>query len=644
MTELKEKLFSEFPPVTTGEWMEKITADLKGAPFEKKLVWKTAEGFDVQPFYRADDIEGWPRLASLPGEFPYVRGTKKNNDWKIRQDIDVTDFAAANNAALELLKKGVNSLGFHFPGDDVSEGNIATLLRGINPEEVELNFKTCNKRSAELIHLLGNYLLNQGADLGKCFGSVAYNPFKKPLVRGVENDKWVEEASAVLKAGILVPRYKVLAVDACLLNDAGSYITQELGYALSWGNELISKLSEEGGFPVDVIAKKIKFNFGISANYFLEIAKFRAARWLWSEIVAAYAPKCQHDCPNNQPDGLCRCCCKMNAHAKTSAWNMTIYDAHVNLLRSQTEAMSAALAGVDSISVTPFDEIYRTPDEFSERIARNQQLLLKEECHFDKVIDPSAGSYYIEVLTNSIADASWKLFLEVEDKGGFYNIIKTGEVQKAVNASSAARKKAIATRKEILLGTNQYPNFTETASSKIEPCKCGDDCNCTPPCTCDHTCRCGSDEAATIEALDFSRGASEFEELRLATEKSGTAPKAFMLTIGNLAMRLARSQFSCNFFACAGYQVIDNLGFDTVEEGIEAAVKAGAKIVVLCSSDEEYATLAVPAYKALAGRAEFVVAGAPECMEALKAEGITGFINVRSNVLETLKSFNGRLI
>ncbi|GHV50532.1 methylmalonyl-CoA mutase small subunit [Bacteroidia bacterium] len=629
MSELKEKLFSEFPSISTDEWMAKITADLKGAPFEKKLVWKTSEGFDVNPFYRAEDIEGWKRLSSLPGEFPYVRGTRKDNEWKIRQNIDVSDFKAANAKALGLLEKGVTSLGFHFCGDDVQAGHIAILLEGINPEAVELNFKTCNKKSAELIHILGSYLIGKGADLGKCFGSVDYNPFKKPLVRGEENALWLEEAVAVLKAGIAVPRYKVLAVDACLLSDAGSYITQELGYALAWGNELIDKLSE-AGFPVDVIAKKIKFNFGISANYFLEIAKFRAARWLWAEIVAAYAPPCQHDCPNNKPGGLCRCACKMAVQAQTSEWNLTIYDAHVNLLRTQTEAMSAALAGVDSITVTPFDEVYQTPDEFSERIARNQQLLLKEECHFDKVTDPSAGSYYIEVLTNSLAEAAWKLFLETEDKGGFYAIVKAGEVQKAVGASSAARKKAIATRREILLGTNQYPNFTETAASKIEPCDC--DCSCC----------CG--EETEIPALDFSRGASEFETLRLATEESGKTPKAFMLTIGNLAMRLARSQFSCNFFACAGYQVIDNLGFDTVGEGVEAAVKAGAGIVVLCSSDEEYATLAVPAFKALAGRAEFVVAGAPECMDSLKAEGVTNFINVRSNVLETLKSFNARLI
>ncbi|MFQ9170031.1 MAG: methylmalonyl-CoA mutase small subunit, partial [Parabacteroides distasonis] len=565
MAELKEKLFSEFAPVSTEEWMAKITADLKGVPFEKKLVWKTGEGFNVNPFYRAEDIEGLKTTESLPGEFPYVRGTKKDNDWKVRQNIEVCCFKGANEKALDLLTKGVTSLGFIIKGDEVNEENITTLLEGICPASVELNFNICNCKAEKLIGILADYFKGKGVDAEKCYGSVNYDAFKKPLVKGKENSEWVEGAAAVLKAGQALPNYRVLAVNAFLFNNAGAYISQELGYALAWGNELMAKLTE-AGFTADEVAKKIKFNFGISSNYFMEIAKFRAARWLWAEIVAAYKPACE-------------CACKMVAHAQTSEWNMTVYDAHVNLLRSQTEAMSAALAGVDSITVRPFDKIYQTPDDFSERIARNQQLLLKEECHLDKVVDPSAGSYYVEVLTNSLADVAWKLFLEVEEKGGFSVAVNAGEIQNAVNASNVARKKAVATRREILLGSNQYPNFTEVAADKIQEkgsCCCGGG-------------HCGE---ATIPALDFSRGASEFEALRMATEKSGKTPKVFMLTIGNLAMRLARSQFSANFFACAGYKIIDNLGFDTVEAGVEAAVKAGAEIVVLCSSDDEYAEFA----------------------------------------------------
>lgn len=615
MSELKEKLFSEFPPVSTDEWMAKITADLKGAPFEKKLIWKTNEGFEVRPFYRKEDIESLKTTTSLPGEFPFVRGTKNNNDWKVRQDIEVQDFAVANKKALDLLNKGVTSLGFSFKKDKITAENIALLLSGIVPEAVELNFRTCLSGATKLLGLLTSCLKAAGADLNKCYGSVNYDVFKNPLLKGYKAEDWTGEAIEVLNAASELPQFSVLAVNAMLLNNSGAYISQELGYALAWGNDLLAKLTEKG-LSADEVAKRIKFNFGVSSNYFMEIAKFRAARWLWAQIVAQYNPTCD-------------CSAKMKAHAITSKWNMTIYDAHVNLLRTQTEAMSAAIGGVDSITVLPFDDVYQHPDDFSERIARNQQLLLKEECHFDKVADPAAGSYYVEVLTSSLADVAWKLFLEVEEAGGFTALADKGEIQNAVNASAAARQKAVATRREVLLGTNQFPNFTEVAGDKIKKDGCG--------------CGCGCRDEKAIPTLNSSRGASEFEALRLATEKSGNTPKVFMLTIGNLAMRLARSQFSSNFFGCAGYKVIDNLGFETVEAGVEAAVKAGANIVVLCSSDDEYAEFAPAAYKALNGRAEFVVAGAPECMEELKAQGITQFINVRSNVLETLKAFNTKL-
>lgn len=367
----------------------------------------------------------------------------------------------------------------------------------------------------------------------------------------------------------------------------------------------------------------------------MEIAKFRAARMLWADIVKQYAPKCPRtDCKNTGADGTCYCACKMVAHAETSNFNLTLFDAHVNLLRTQTEAMSAAIAGVNSITVSPFDKAYQTPDDFSERIARNQQLLLKEESHLNRIVDPAAGSYYIENLTVAIAKQAWDLFLSVEEAGGMLQAVKAGSIQEAVNQSNKARHEAVSKRKEILLGTNQYPNFNELAGDKrpLDGCK---------------KCGCGGEaheEEGTLAKLETARAASEFEALRLETENSGKRPKAFMLTIGNLAMRQARAQFSCNFLACAGYQVIDNLGFASVEEGIEAAMKAQADIVVICSSDDEYAEYAIPAFKALNGRAMFIVAGAPACMEELKAAGIENFIHVRCNVLETLREYNSKLL
>lgn len=283
------------------------------------------------------------------------------------------------------------------------------------------------------------------------------------------------------------------------------------------------------------------------------------------------------------------------------------------------------------MTVSPFDKTYQMPDEFSERLARNQQLLLKEESHFDKVVDAAGGSYYIENLTVSIAKQAWELFLSVVEAGGFYAALKAGTVQAAVNESNKARHKAVAQRREILLGTNQYPNFTEVAGEKrpIEAkCCCGGNDTCEKD----------------VDTLNFERAASQFEALRLQTEASGKRPKAFMLTIGNLAMRQARAQYACNFLGCAGYEVVDNLGFETVEAGVEAAMAANADVVVLCSSDDEYAQYAIPAFKAVDGRAVFIVAGNPECTDELKAAGIENFIHVRVNVLETLKDLNAKLL
>ena len=619
MADSKEKLFSDFPGVSTEAWMEKITADLKGADFEKKLVWKTNEGFKVKPFYRQEDLEGLKTTEGLPGQFPYLRGTKKDdNTWYVRQDIKVECAKEANAKALDLLNKGVDSLGFNINKKDLCPEYIETLLEGICAECVELNFSTCQGATVTLANQLVEYFTKKGYDLAALKGSINYDPMGKMLAKGKDVSNYIATAKALVEIMAALPKYRCITVNALELNNAGSYIAQELGYALAWGNEYLNALIE-AGVSADDAAKKIKFNFGISSNYFLEIAKFRAARMLWANIVKEYNPACD-------------CACKMLAHAETSTFNLTLFDAHVNMLRTQTEAMSAALAGVNSITVSPFDKAYQTPDDFSERIARNQQLLLKEECHFDKVVDPAAGSYFIENLTVSIAQQAWNLFLQVEEEGGMMEAVKAGKVQEAVNASNKARHEAVSKRREILLGTNQYPNFTEMANGKAPmgcQCCCGGEHK--------HECE------KPIATLNKNRAADEFEALRLQTENSGRRPKAFMLTIGNLAMRQARAQFSCNFLACAGYEVIDNLGFATVEEGVEAAMKANADIVVLCSSDDEYAELAVPAFQALNGRAMFIVAGAPACMEDLKAAGIENFIHVRCNVLETLKEYNAKL-
>ena len=622
----KEKLFTEFTAPTTQEWLDKIQVDLKGADFQKRLVWRTNEGFNVQPFYRREDLAKLKTPDALPGEFPFVRGNKKDsNVWYVRQNInvDVAEDASdatskikeANKKALDILNKGVDSLGFKLPGKLVSKETVEALLDGIYCDIIEVNFATCPRHSVELAEILVEYFQKKGYDKEKVVGSIEWDPMAKMIMKGKDVTPVLAFGPKLVETLKEYPNFRCIAASTDVLNNAGAYIVQELGYALAWGNEYLQQLTD-AGVDVDLAAKSIKFNMGVSENYFMEIAKFRAARLLWAQIVKQYEPK---------NDDSCQMC----VNATTSIYNQTLFDSYVNLLRSQTEAMSAALGSVHSMVVTPFDAPYEQATDFSERIARNQQLLIKEESHFDRIVDPSAGSYYIEHLTDALAQEAWKIFLKVEDEGGFLAAIKAGTIQDDINATNVKRHGDAAKRKEFLLGTNQFPNFTEKSEGKRAQA-CG--------CCCGHA----EEEEHPFKAISSTRLAADFEDLRIHTEET-KVPVAFMLTIGNLAMRQARAQFSCNFLACAGYKVIDNLGFKTVEEGVDAALEAKADIVVICSSDDEYAEYAIPAFKYLNGRAMFVVAGAPACMEDLKAAGIENFVHVKCNVLETLKEYNAKL-
>lgn len=612
MADSKEKLFSDFKAPTRQEWLDKIQVDLKGADFQKKMVWRTNEGFSMEPFYLKEDVDKLATVNALPGEFPYVRGNKAaDNEWHVRQDIKCDDAKEANTKALDILNRGVDSLGFIIPSEKVSADYVATLLDGIYAEYVELNFVTCQCKSLELAQILVAYFEQKGIDPQKIEGSISFDPIEKILMKGKDTTEMLANAKALVETLAAYPKFSAISVNAYKLTDAGAYSYQDLGYALAWGNEYMAQLTDAGISP-ELAAKNIKFNLGINGVYFMEIAKLRAARLLWAEIVAQYTSDKES--------------AKMHVCAYTTTFNQTIFDSYVNMLRSQTETMSAALGGVESIVVTPFDTPYETPTDFAERIARNQQLLLKDECHFDRIVDVAGGSYFLEELTTALAGQAWKLFLSVEEEGGFLAAAKAGTVQQTINETNVTRHANAGKRKEFLLGTNQFPNFTEKSEGKapLETCK---DCGCE----------------STIPAIQSTRLASDFETLRLSTEKAAKVPVAFMLTIGNLAMRQARAQFSCNFLAAAGYKVIDNLGFSTVEEGVDKALEAGADIVVLCSSDDEYAEYAIPAYKYLNGRAMFVVAGAPACSEDLKAAGIENFIHVRVDQLKTLKEYNAKL-
>ena len=615
------KLFSEFAPNTMQEWIDKVTVDLKGADFNKKLVWRTNEGFNVQPMYRLENMQDLKNLDCLPGEFPFVRGNKKdNNDWYVRQDIVVEDLAEANKKALDVLNRGVNSLGFVLNGcQEFTKADMEVLLKDICLECVEINFVAgCKKGS--ILDAFKAVVEERGIAPEKIQGGINVDPLTA-LTRKGKNccDKPFENVKVNLEKMAAYKNFKTIEVGGYVFNNSGSSIVQELGFSLAAGVEYLDKLTD-AGMKIDEVAPKIRFHFATGSKYFMEIAKLRAARYLWAHIVKAYNPSCD-------------CKCKMNIHAETSEWNKTVYDPNVNMLRTQTETRSAVLGGVDSFTVHPFDDTFEChPSDVAERVARNQQLLLKEESHFAKIVDVAGGSYYIEELTQNIAEAAWKLFLETQEQGGYIEALKKGFVQAAVKATAQARDLAIAQRKENFVGVNQFPNFNEKIDRQL--------------CACIFEPEDETAEGAEIETLKPYRGPAAFEAMRLQTDafsaKNGR-PVVYMFPMGNLAMRKARAQFACNFFACAGFEVKDNNGFKTVDEGVQACLDNKAAIVVLCSSDDEYAGFAPEAFEKLKDKAIVVVAGNPESRPELEAKGLLNYIHVKNNVLEELKGYQVKL-
>ncbi len=422
------RLFEQFPPITKKEWVYKIISDLKGADF-RKMVWKTDEGFSVMPFYRKEDLDNIKHIDALPGEFPFLRGRKESgNKWLIRQDIRVDDYVSANRKAVTLVKKGVDSLGFIIADPDtVNEKNFRLLLNDIALDAVEINL-VCNGKAKEAVNLIINEVAERGINPAKVAGAFEADPINKLLINGtlcIPLKTGFDYLASVTGAAASLPDFRNIHVHASFFNNAGSDIVQELAFALSMGCEYMAQLIHRGISP-GIAASSMRFSFGTGSNYFGEIAKLRAARLLWSLIIDKF------NAAGSQFSG-------MEIHCLTSELNKTTADPHMNLLRTQTEAMSAVLGGADSITVDPFDAVTGQTGEFSERIARNQQLLLKEEAYFDIVADPAGGSYYVENLTELIADHAWKLFITIGEKGGFLASLKKGYIQELVAESVSNR-------------------------------------------------------------------------------------------------------------------------------------------------------------------------------------------------------------
>ncbi len=424
-------LLQEFPPVSTQAWEEAIHKDLKGADYAKKLIWQTEEGLAVKPYYRAEDIAGLPYVDVAPGDFPYTRSNRSTGDWRIREEIDAIDPEQANRAACTAVVAGAEEIAFRH----VAVGNasdLGTLLA--NLAEIPVHFENA---SEPLLRLLIGWLIERQRPSRV---STGFDP--------LTNLDFAAEA-VVTAPSALVP----FTVHGEKFEESGATAVEEVGFTLAAALDYLAEMQARK-LDVDHAAASIEFSFAIGANFFFQIAKLRAFRMLWARAVESFG--------GSRESG------KARIHARTSRWNETVYDPHVNILRGTTETMSAVLGSADSISVAPFDECYRTPDEASRRLARNTQIVLKQEALLSRVADPGAGSYCLEVITDFIAREGWRAMQRIEAAGGYRKANADGQIAQALERSLVARDRAVSSRRRVFTGTNQYANLSERALDRID--------------------------------------------------------------------------------------------------------------------------------------------------------------------------------
>jgi methylmalonyl-CoA mutase len=574
-----EHLLDEFPPIATETWENVIHKDLKGADYAKKLMWQSPDGITVKPYYRQADVASL-NFDQAPGSFPYLRSARVNGDWLIREEIEATNPEDANRDAQNALAAGAEEISFS-----------RVVIQNLS----DLGMLLVNLRAAPLHFENGDDVL---VDL--LVARMKDRPDSKQVSIGLNPLANLEFAAATIRNAppALVP----FTIHGEHLEEAGANATQEIAYTLAAGIDYLAEMNERG-IAIDRAAASIGFSFSVGASYFFQIAKFRAFRLLWSNVVESF--------------GGSREAARARMSARTSLWNKTIYDPYVNVLRATTEAMSAVLGGVDSICVAAFDQCYTTPDENSRRLARNTQIMLKHEALLAQVADAGAGSYYLEAITDSLAREAWKMVQQIEAAGGYRKVRATGGLDRTLEDSCSARQKAIALRRRVFTGTNQYANAAEKALVRIDESKLVAD----------------------------QRGAAVYEKLRLRTERhaleTGKTPRVLLAEFGDVKLRGARATFASNFFACAGFEIATQ----RVDSADEIAA-ADADLIVLCSSDAEYletAAASLSKLKAMGREIPILVAGNPESAEQLRAVGVADFVHVRSNPVDVLANWQQRL-
>lgn len=612
------RLLEEFPEHTYDQWHEAAVALLKGASFEKLLVTKTYEDITIQPIYRQEDIADLPHRKHFPGSDSLVRGGSVGGSlksgWEVFQELRASSPEELNSLIHEGLNAGQSELnvvcGAHTGVSFDNKEAVAMALEGVAMDAISVWWQ-CGKSPRPLADWWLKAAEAAGVSSTDLHGGFQNDPISDAVRHGAGSDSLSKRLDDIVTltdemAG-KAPQLRTICAVGDTWHNSRSSAIQELAYVIASVVAYVEELKERGVEP-EVSLPRIRIRLAVGSDYFMEIAKIRAARWLWSRVADAYGV--------NAP---------VQIHASTSKWNKTAYDAHSNMLRVTSEAFAAVVAGVDCLHIGTYDEISGMHTVFSRRISRNLHTILREECGFDQVIDPAEGSSYIEWLTDQVAGKAWALFQEIESSGGMIKALEEGTVQKAVKEVCSARFKNIRRRKDRIVGANMYPDLK---GKKLEmPDKDG-----------------GGIEGASyeIESLSPRRASEEYEALRDAcnafAERTGAAPSILQLNMGPSRRYRLRADWTSAFFEAAGFAVDGKRDFAVIEDAVAAVTESPALIAVITSDDKNYAEVAEDLAKVVKTTKPdlyLLLAGAPGDNEtAWREAGIDDFVHVRINNYE----------
>ncbi|MDP4169385.1 MAG: methylmalonyl-CoA mutase family protein [Bacillota bacterium] len=582
---LHEMKHQSFPYASEQEWKQEAEKNLKGKSADT-LERTTYENIVLKPLYSHNTVD---RVPDYPADRDNRRGLQSApSTWKIAQRIFAETPEELEMTLKTAFERGQTAIAFE-PYEFLFEknGELSNVLKDMNEQyPFAINAKKYQKKLLDLLltispsqELKGFVARDPLADFAQSGGA--------PEIPSSFFHSWKAEVEKFTAL-------KTILVDTVPHHNEGANAVQELALALAKGVYYIQELQETGMEPASIF-KAMIFQFAIGSNFFMEIAKLRAARVLWNKIAEAY--------------GVSSDSRGMHISAETSVFTKTIYDRHVNLLRAGNEAFAAALGGVQYLHVRPFDELIGAT-AFSERLARNTQLILQEETQVKKVIDPAGGSWYVEALTKDLAEKAWNLFLKVEDMGGIVEATKTGWIDEEISLVFEKRQQDVYLRKQSIIGTNVYAHATEQNPS------------------------------STTQEITSKRPSKPFEELRAAAaqmaESKEYRPKVGLLCLGELKQHKARMDFVTGFLAAGGIMASNSGTFHTVDEAKEFVNQADTTQFCLCGSDEQYEENGLEILKSLTAEfpdATFYLAGLPDAdrKQTWSIAGISDFIHSRSN-------------